>query len=354
LKNRFGRGYYLTIAKKPIVGDGVDAEDSKSIASGGGGSGSSEGGSSSTDSGLPDYNSVVNLEGVEITESGDGRSAGGTSLDEVEAAQRQKEKLAVESLSSKQDLCLYEFVMKHVANARLVENIGLEMTFTISNQGEFTKSYEKFFRELEANVNSLGIDSIGISDTTLEEIFIKLAAEPQSNHFKGARKICGVKMPELACFKEKPAKELNETEMARYAALTKVRVESKFVAVFKQLTALLLKRFHRVKRNWKGFFAEIILPVVFVCLALLVATLVPKLTNAPSLELHPWYYQMPNQVFLSRSSSLGYEVPTYGFDGSIASKVDPKQQANIDEVDRIVNTFYKSSSLGTRCMDGYR
>lgn len=84
-----------------------------------------------------------------------------------------------------------------------------------------------------------------------------------------------------------------------------------FRLVTQQLYALMLKRFHRVKRNIKGFFAEIVLPVLFVCLALLVATLTPAVSNRPALELHPWYYGQPNQMFLSRSSSLVYDRPIY-------------------------------------------
>ncbi len=359
LKNRFGRGYYLTIAKKPLFEDDKNdltlrndnLRDNHSVQ-----------GRSSADSGLPDYNSVVNLEGIDVIEEGEkgvdgvsSSSGSGSSLDEIEMIQKRKEKMCVEALSSKQDLNLYEFVSSRVESARLVENIGLEMTFTISNKGENTKSYEKFFQELEENLESLGIDSIGISDTTLEEIFIKLAKEPKSNYFKGSvKKVCGLKLPELACLKDKPAKDLNQTEMAEYAALTKMRVESKFSSFLKQLIALLVKRFHRVKRNRKGFFAEIILPVVFVCLALLVATLVPKPTNRPSLELHPWYYQTPNKIFLSKSSSINYETPFFSSDGVFSSSQDMTQQANIKEIDTIVDTFYKASSLGTRCMDGYR
>ena len=77
--------------------------------------------------------------------------------------------------------------------------------------------------------------------------------------------------------------------------------------LFIQLYALLVKRLQRVKRNVKGFFAEIVLPVIFVCLALLVATLSPKANDRPALELHPWYYSEPNQIFLSKSSSIDFD-----------------------------------------------
>jgi hypothetical protein len=104
--------------------------------------------------------------------------------DDIEGEQLKKENKVLESLSSHQDLMLNEFIKKRIPNAILIENIGTEMTYSISNKLEYTRVYESFFHDLEMNMEHLGIDSIGISDTTLEEIFIKLAREPQSNQFK--------------------------------------------------------------------------------------------------------------------------------------------------------------------------
>lgn len=70
-------------------------------------------------------------------------------------------------MSTQQDQLIYQFVKKRFQSALLVENIGSEMTFSVSNQAEFTKDYETYFSQLEANMNELGIDSMGISDTTL-------------------------------------------------------------------------------------------------------------------------------------------------------------------------------------------
>ena len=209
-------------------------------------------------------------------------------------------------------------------------------------------------------MNHLGIDSIGISDTTLEEIFIKIANEPMSNQFnKPPLTICGFNLTENfkklkdLCFKNEPVPELTEEQSNQYFEFTKKRVKNNSSMRFIQLIALLIKRFHRVKRNVKGFFAEIVFPVVFVCLALLVATLQPDLTDRPSLELHPWYYTTPNKIFVSKSSSLKYEIPLYTsniFDHVFYTQ----EQANIKEVNKVVDTFYEPSSLGTRCMTGHK
>ena len=67
-----------------------------------------------------------------------------TEDDEVEQQQRFNEKKALDSLTSEQDLQLHEFITKRIRKATLIENIGSEMTYSISNNPEYTKSYEAF------------------------------------------------------------------------------------------------------------------------------------------------------------------------------------------------------------------
>ena len=154
------------------------------------------------------------------------------------------------------------------------------------------------------------------------------------NFSKMRHRIFGHNSENVACDK------LTTEQLQEYASYTKLRVTTKSHLVFQQLYALLLKRFHRVKRNVKGFIAEIVVPVLYVCLALLVATLMPKNELRPKLELHPWYYAAPNKLFLSESSSFLY-------------KLDPSVQANHARVKQVTDTFFSSPGPGTRCMNAH-
>lgn len=148
--------------------------------------------------------------------------------DEIEYQQRLKEKKALESLVSEQDTQLHAFITQRIKKAILVENIGSEMTYSISNNPEYTKDYESFFRELEQNMDRFGIDTVGISDTTLEEIFIKIASESKSNQFKKTPfTLCGLEIgaffSRLKCWKDpEPVKKLTSEESEKYSQLTKV------------------------------------------------------------------------------------------------------------------------------------
>ncbi len=193
-----------------------------------------------------------------------------TEDDEVEQQQRFKEKKALDSLTSEQDLQLHEFITKRIRKATLIENIGSEMTYSISNNPEYTKSYEAFFADLENNMDRFGIASVGISDTTLEEIFIKIASESKSNQFQQAPfTLCGLKVgvffSKLKCWREQPpVKKLTSEESQQLAELTKDKVTGKYHLVGKQLAALLLKRLHRTKRNIKGIIKEWSLNLLFI------------------------------------------------------------------------------------------
>ncbi|XP_070107010.1 phospholipid-transporting ATPase ABCA1-like isoform X1 [Equus przewalskii] len=57
-----------------------------------------------------------------------------------------------------------------------------------------------------------------------------------------------------------------------------------------QFVALLWKRLLIARRSRKGFFAQIVLPALFVCIALVFSLIVPPFGKYPSLELQPWMY----------------------------------------------------------------
>lgn len=334
LKQKFGRGYYLTIAKKEPIDQLIDSESDDS---------NSRRGSVSSDSGARSLSSLSD-----------------------ETSEHNSEVESEHCLTTKQDIQLYQFVKKRFRNAILIENIGSEMTFSVSNQLEFTKNYEKYFNQIESNMPNLGIGSMGISDTTLEEIFIKLANEPRSNSFK-KEEFKLFNLINLSSFKQKnlpswltpkkESKKLDKKELDQYSKYTKLRVDGRLSLILIQFYALFVKRCQRVRRNVKGFFAEIVLPVVFVCLALLVATLKPSQSldvDRPSLELHPWYYSMPNQMFFSKSSAYDYSVPSYYNSTFYTENVNPSKQPNIDSINQITETFFQNASVGARCVNGHK
>lgn len=79
-------------------------------------------------------------------------------------------------------LPITKFIQKRIPAASLVENIGMEMTYQLPNDQSHMTSFETLFQDLDANLKALGLSSYGVSDTTLEEVFLKVACENEVDH----------------------------------------------------------------------------------------------------------------------------------------------------------------------------
>ena len=62
------------------------------------------------------------------------------------------------------------FIKSHVPAARLEQNTTQEFTFVLPDNSVKRGGFEIFFSDLEAKQDELGIDSFGLTDTSLEEV----------------------------------------------------------------------------------------------------------------------------------------------------------------------------------------
>lgn len=61
-------------------------------------------------------------------------------------------------------------ILCHVPAARLVEDLGHELTYVLPYSAAKDGAFVKLFKELDLRLSDLGISSYGVSDTTLEEV----------------------------------------------------------------------------------------------------------------------------------------------------------------------------------------
>jgi len=66
---------------------------------------------------------------------------------------------------------ILDAIKQHVPDVQLESNVGAELSFSLPKEQSAT--FETLFGDLEQNRDSLGIDSFGISVTTMEEVFLK-------------------------------------------------------------------------------------------------------------------------------------------------------------------------------------
>ncbi|XP_078526803.1 phospholipid-transporting ATPase ABCA7 [Lissotriton helveticus] len=221
---------------------------------------------------------------------------------------------------------LSALVQAHVSGSRLVEDMGHEVVYVLPYGGAKDGSFAKLFQELDLRLAELGVSGYGISDTTLEEIFLKVAEETNVDMeeperdvgvFKGAADLCqdsvriqdgsvAVQLgsvsgrasacaPEKACgdgdaVDAEATGEPQETDYLQSAAGTGSRQVTGWALTWQQLRALFFKRALYARRSRRGFFAQIVLPALFVFIALLFSLIVPPFGKYPPLPLDPWMY----------------------------------------------------------------
>uniref|UniRef100_A0A7N6BW12 ABC transporter domain-containing protein n=1 Tax=Anabas testudineus TaxID=64144 RepID=A0A7N6BW12_ANATE len=211
-----------------------------------------------------------------------------------------------------------QLVRRHIPEAVFLECIGQEITYVLPYGGARDGTFALLFQELDLAMGNLGLTSYGISDTTLEEIFLKVAEDT------------GVD----AEIQSKETRWLHANMLFSYsnrnASLTGKgsTVITGWKLIRRQFLALFIKRFHHARRSRKGLIAQVVLPAVFVCLSLIFSLIVPPFAEYPSLELQPWMYGLPQTTFYSN------DLPE-----------------NV-EVSQVVDTLVNNPGFGTRCMDG--
>lgn len=61
-------------------------------------------------------------------------------------------------------------ILRHVPDARLVEDLGHELTYVLPYSAAKDGAFVELFKDLDTKLSDLGISSYGVSDTTLEEV----------------------------------------------------------------------------------------------------------------------------------------------------------------------------------------
>ncbi|XP_077499685.1 phospholipid-transporting ATPase ABCA1-like isoform X2 [Amblyomma americanum] len=234
--------------------------------------------------------------------------------------------LAAGGCSDEATETLDKLIRKHIPKAELATDMGADLSYRLPASPETYPCFVSLCKDLDDNLAELGITSYGISDTTLEEVFLRVTQGKSiaRNRLNGEGDL-SILSPESV--DGLPKTRLQKTLDALRIWCLSLRTSTKTVrpdpedaggtdgdsdlpappivkkvAVGpllhrRQLAAMYRRRFMRNTRNYKGLFCEIILPALYVLLALLFTLLVPPMSEEPPLELTPWVYGPPNYIF---------------------------------------------------------
>uniref|UniRef100_A0A8C5HN15 ATP-binding cassette, sub-family A (ABC1), member 12 n=1 Tax=Gouania willdenowi TaxID=441366 RepID=A0A8C5HN15_GOUWI len=211
-------------------------------------------------------------------------------------------KVIVTQLSSSTLCNESAFIQAHVPEARLKESQGGDLVYSLP---PFTSanasSYRSLLTALDSNLDALQLGGYGISDTTLEEVFLQLTGE--NMYGKGGPLTISETISDSVSI-DSFSSDLSESNSTFGDNILSGPSSVRGMAlVWQQLSAMLIKRFHHSRRDWKGLISQLLLPVLFVVFAMGLGAIRSDLQHYPKLELSPALYNIGPSYLNQNSSS---------------------------------------------------
>ncbi|RLN14393.1 hypothetical protein BBJ28_00018173, partial [Nothophytophthora sp. Chile5] len=158
------------------------------------------------------------------------------------------------------------FVKSFVPDAQLLSNVGSEIAFQLPLAS--SSQFATMFAEMDRQLSSLGLLSYGVSVTTLEEVFIKVAELGDENH-----------QHTLGNNTHRKSAKSNEV----YQPCDEIITTTPMFQT--HLRALLLKRFRYAKRDKKTIIFTTVLPILLIAFGLAILKGSGLATDDPTMAL---------------------------------------------------------------------
>ncbi|ESO05673.1 hypothetical protein HELRODRAFT_156842 [Helobdella robusta] len=182
-----------------------------------------------------------------------------------------------------------EFIKKFVPNAEPDVSTHNFYNFVFILPYSEVDKFNNLFKNLDLSKSSLQFVNYGLSDTTLEQVFLQVNKNSEP-------------LPEEADLSSK---------FSRFKFCPEIKPHSGFIFLFLQFWSLIVKRYYFSKRSFKTIFCQLILPPLFVALTMFITNFRFKFsTDEPSVEIHPWLIkskQLHLTSFLSRNENLNWD-----------------------------------------------
>ncbi|KFO18299.1 ATP-binding cassette sub-family A member 12, partial [Fukomys damarensis] len=192
-------------------------------------------------------------------------------------------------------------IRSHLPEACLKEDIGGELVYVLPPfSTKVSGAYLSLLRALDQGMGDLNIGCYGISDTTVEEVFLNLTKESQKNGDMSLehitqRKIGNSNTKCISTPDDLSVSSSNFTDRDDKVLTNGERLDG-FGLLLKKIVAILIKRFHHTRRNWKGLIAQVVLPIVFVTTAMGLGTLRSSNNSYPEIQISPSLYGTSEQT----------------------------------------------------------
>ncbi|XP_072542326.1 glucosylceramide transporter ABCA12 [Salminus brasiliensis] len=205
------------------------------------------------------------------------------------------------------------FILSHMPEARQKDGEVGDVVYCLpAYSSQNASAYRSLLTSLDRNLDSLQLGCYGISDTTLEEVFLQLTRDDLE---QVEDRPCTVSesVQEMAASRDSLQDDINSSMyFGEKASLTGNSTVSGFALTAQQVMAILVKRFHHSRRDWKGLISQVLLPVLFVIAAMGLGSIKSDLQYFPEMELSPALYDTGKQYsfFSNQNPNSSYLVDT--------------------------------------------
>ncbi|XP_062517639.1 phospholipid-transporting ATPase ABCA1-like, partial [Corticium candelabrum] len=254
-----------------------------------------------------------------------------------------------------------DVVTSHIPEAQLMEDIGTEINYLLPSGAANGHQLSLLLSNLDKQKAKLGVAGYGMSDTSLEEVFLKVtneAEETQPDPTTGASILNKLRRKRWRWLKRKQSSshslearaslvcdgdeefdgegsddddEVMADETAALTSDIESGLEESRVAdcygdagtctvtghhlLLQQFKASFIKRFHNSRRYTKGIIAQLILPAIFICVALVFKLFAPQPSNG-TIELTPSVY--PGDMYIPFKNFQPWQQQATNLTASVA------------------------------------
>ncbi|XP_071106304.1 phospholipid-transporting ATPase ABCA3-like [Haliotis cracherodii] len=180
-------------------------------------------------------------------------------------------------------------VTKYIPEAELESNIGAELSYILPQ--ESSHRFEELFTQLQLEQKQLGISSFGASVTTMEEVFLRVG-EDNNSHLRERLQKGGVNLPVMNGSPGATGADNMAFDMSSNSSINthldlgrELRRNAGIALYVQQFRAMFVKRFLHTFRNKLVTASQLIVPLFFTVMALIVLKTFPGPTDSPALKL---------------------------------------------------------------------
>jgi ABC-type multidrug transport system ATPase subunit len=212
---------------------------------------------------------------------------------------------------------IVSLLSSYVPECNVLTDVGTELTVQLPFSS--SDKFQTLFEYIDSNIDTLGLQSYGISVTTLEEVFIKIANSTTTIKVadKGKIKEYSEEIEKIANADDKRSVKPSDINITKTQSFKKIKEDDQYAVFFQHLHAMIIKRSLYFVRDTKAWIYQYFVPILFVLTGSLITYFTFPYQYQPPLsyDVHSIYNQgintniMPTPYMANSTACNSYFPP---------------------------------------------